>query len=111
MARSSSRLLVQIILASEIGCPQQKPGGFLGSRSRRQQCAIILAQNGEPGSDISRVVVEMGGWETHIGANQRCCQFGDQLLERICLIAEALPERSGKPGWMACPVRLMPISA
>src|SRR3546814_12573008 len=53
---------------------------------------------------ISRVVVEMGGWETHIGANQRCCQFGDQLLERICLIAEALPERSGKPGWMASPV-------
>lgn len=104
MERSSSRLLVQIILASEIGCPQQKSGGFLRSRSRRQQCAIILAQNGEPGSDISRVIVEMGGWETHIGANQRCCQFGDQLLESVSVIAEALPKRSSETGWMPCPV-------
>src|SRR3546814_16562095 len=102
MARSSSRLLVQIILASEIGCPQQKSGGFLRSRSRRQQCAIILAQNGEPGSDISRVIVEMGGWEPHIGPNQRCCPLGDHFLERVSWLAETLPTRTSETGWGPC---------
>ena len=88
MARSSSRLLVQIILASEIGCPQQKPGGFLRSRSRCQQCAIILAQNGEPGTDIGGMIVEMGGWETHIGANQRC--EAPRLFRRLQLVRRSI---------------------
>ena len=50
------------------------------------------------------MIVEMGGWETHIGANQRCRQFSHQLLERIGLIAEALAEGSGKPVWMTRPM-------
>ena len=49
------------------------------------------------------MIVEMGGWETHIGANQRCRQFSRQLLERIGLIAESLAEGSGKPVWMTGP--------
>ena len=85
-------------------CAEQVACGFLCPRRRREQGTIIPAQDAEPSIDIGRMIVEMGGWETHIGANQRCRQFSHQLLERIGLIAEALAEGSGKPVWMTRPV-------
>jgi len=99
------------ILAGKSCCAQQVARGFLCPRRRREQGAIIPAKDRKPGTDIGRMIVEMGGWETHNGANQRCRQFGHQFLESIGLIAEALAEGSGKPVRMTRPVGLMPISA
>ncbi len=93
MARSSSRLLVQIILASEIGCPQQKPGGFFGPRRRREQSAIIAAQDVEPGTNISRVIVEMSGWATYPDSPAKNGGWGIKIIGSL----QPHPKPQGSP--------------
>ena len=61
--------------------------------------------------DIARMAIVQHIRQTQIRAAEPRPDFGDELFERIRLVAEALAERAGQPVGVARPMGVMPISA
>lgn len=71
--------------------------------------ALVAAQNPEPMPDIARMTVVKRIWEPEFGTEEAGAYLGDQFLERIGIIPEALAKGAGQPVGVPRPMdRLVP---
>jgi hypothetical protein len=76
---------------------------------RREDCAVVLLEEGDPIGDITRV--SKLALNPQVSAEERCREFGDQLLGCIGLGAEAVLEIAVEPLFGRRPMTIMPMSA
>ncbi len=69
---------------------EQVVRGLLRPRGGDEDRPLVAAQHVEPGGEVARVV--QLAVDPAVGAQERRAHFGDQLLGRVGVIAEALPE-------------------
>ena len=74
--------------------------------------AFVVLQHFKPRCEISGVILARFRRDPEISAEKRCAKLGDEFLGGVTGIAPTLaPEFAIETRLMACPVRLMPISA
>jgi hypothetical protein len=89
-----------------------KFGGALCVSGGGEHCSVVSSQDFQPGCDIGCVIFTRFQSKLQVGAQERCPEFGNQLLDRVPFATEAMPaEVAVEPGLAACPVGIMPISA
>jgi hypothetical protein len=89
----------------------QEIGGGLRLAGRGEDRPLVAFQDAEPERDIGRVVGARLIRQAQIGTQERGAKLGNQFLESVGFIAEALPELAGAAVRSAGPVAVMPISA
>ncbi len=90
----------------------QKVRRALRVRGCGEDRALVVLQNFKPCREIGCVVFARFGRDFKIGAEKRRAKLGDKFLGSVTGIAPTLaPEFTVEARLMACPVRLMPISA
>ena len=87
-------------------------GGTLRMRGGGEDGACVVLQDREPVTEIGGVILTDVGRDAEIGTEKSGPEFRDKFLAGIAFIAEAVAAQvTGETCFMACPVRLMPISA
>ncbi len=71
---------------------RQERGGFGRLGCGGEDRLLVGLQDGQPGREILSVIRAGLAGDTQIGAEEGGSEFGDQLLDRIGLVAEALAE-------------------
>lgn len=84
---------------------------LLRLRGRMDDRGLVGAQDAEPMADIAGMAVMQLVGQPELSTAEPGTDFGDQLLESISLVAEALAEGARQAIGMSRPVPLMPISA
>jgi hypothetical protein len=90
---------------------REERGGLGCLRSGGEDRLLVGLQDGKPGGEILRVIHARLVGDAKIGAEESGSEFGDKLLDRVSLVAEAFAELPIAAALGARPVRLMPISA
>jgi hypothetical protein len=89
----------------------EKRCGFRCFRCGGENRLLVGLEDRKPRCEILRVIGPRLIADAEIGTEERGSEFGDELLDRIGLIAEALPELPVAAAFDAGPVTIMPISA
>ena len=71
---------------------RKERGGLGRLRSGGEDRLLVGLQNGKPGREILRVIRAWRVGDAKISAEEGGSEFGDQLLDRVSLVAEALAE-------------------
>ena len=82
----------------------QEIGGALRMRGCSEDRALVALEDFEPVRQIGGVVFPRFGRDAEISAKERAAKLCDQLLERVGLIAEPLPEFARHAASVAGPV-------
>src|ERR1700733_11549236 len=70
-----------------------------------EDSTLVIFQHSKPGGDVRRMVLAHLGRYAELGAEERACQFGDQLLASIAFVAPVLAAKTAvQPGRVSRPV-------
>jgi hypothetical protein len=70
----------------------EKRYGFRRFRCGGENRLLVGLEHAKPRREILRVIRALVSADAKIGTEERGSEFGDQFLDRIRMIAEALPE-------------------